>query len=143
MSERKVKNKYFDLKFKADLLRQLERGATTAKLSRKHHIPVTTLRGWIQNKRKILLAAAKCTSSVKSMKPAEHPALEQNLYEWIATQRSVNIELTTDAICEQARLIHEQLRIQEGQSNKMKDFKGSRSWFDRFKERFRLKYLKN
>lgn len=130
------KSRCLSLHEKAEVLEDINKGLNVTLSAKKYGIAKSTVCS-IKNKRIQILERVgntfrltkKCT-----LKKAEMPEMEMQLYRWFLAQRERNMPISGEMIKQKALNLCASLNISE--------FKASDGWLQRFKERYGVRFLK-
>lgn len=143
MSENIAKRKHKTLTVlqKVDIIKRLESGTSVRHLASLFGISTRTIYDISKNKQKILQFYASSDSNAgianrKSMRPAKDVNLDAVVYEWFRQRRDEGVPITGPLLCEKAKMLHEELKIEE-------PCNFSSGWLTRFKQRHGIRYLKS
>lgn len=125
--------KHYSIGTKLDAIRRVENGESQAHVAHELHAGPTTVNGWILQKQKIKgycdrLSSDSALQRMKIRDP-DFTEIDQRVYDWFVSQRTLGIPLSGTLICDKALAIAEQLYGTET------SFEGSRGWFNRWQRR--------
>nr|XP_053642646.1 tigger transposable element-derived protein 2-like [Cherax quadricarinatus] len=131
---KKVRN---TIEFKKTIIEQYESGTSVAEVSRMYKKPYTTLCSIVAKKKEIKDAVvAKGVTMLTKMRSLVLEEVEKLLLVWINEKQLAGDTLMTSIICEKARQLHEDLvKKLPANSGDVGEFKASKGWFERFKNR--------
>lgn len=148
---RKKRNRFvMNLEQKINVLDRLARGEGPTSIGQLFNVNESTIRTIKRNEQSI--RASVLYSSSTSVKvaciPRDHniEKTEKILHIWITEQLQRNIPLTTLIIREKAKRLYNHF-VQNSETTKQigkkyKEFNASKGWFEKFKKRYELQYIK-
>lgn len=130
------KSRCLSLHEKAQVLEDINKGLNVTLLAKKYGIAKSTVCS-IKNKKTQILERVSNTFKLTkkcTLKKAELPEMEIQLYKWFLAQRERNMPVSGEMIKQKALNLCASLNIS--------DFKASDGWLQRFKERYGVRFLK-
>jgi hypothetical protein len=137
-SEQKI-HTWLSIEKKKESVDTVQKGSTITSVAQEYGVPRSTVATFWQQREKIMSARV----SVGAMKISDknrssiNEEIEKLLITWIKERQMKGDPVTQAMICENARLIFEELQKKTpgSTSNKTEEFKARRGWFHRFKGR--------
>lgn len=141
----KQKRKQFSLETKGQILDRLKLGEKIYKIANEFNVKHSTIIGIRNNenqiRKRISLASRESISRTVRVKNNLLAKTEKCLIMWIEHCRQNNIPLDGNVIRQRAKKLFENLKKKQ-KPDSGESFLASNGWFDRFKKRYSLNYLK-
>ena len=130
--KRKLKTRTITEKYK--ILKEVEKGESSASISRKYGIPKQTLSGWLKEKTKIYSEVEKNKTSAKRdrMRLSLHEDLDKACYMWLLNVRHQSIPVSGTIFKAKALNFAKELGCDS--------FQASDGWLDRWKKRHNVSF---
>ncbi|KAJ8957831.1 hypothetical protein NQ318_001827 [Aromia moschata] len=139
-SMQRGKRKHVTLRIeqKAAILDKLKRGISGRKLAHEFGVGTSAISDIKRNSAKIERFLKKCyvgPGSRKTLKKAEYPEMEAELYSWFVKQRDNHVRMSYEILAEKGRQLFQKHYGRD-------TFVASRGWIENFKKRHGLRHLK-
>lgn len=132
----KGKSKCLSLYEKAKVLEDLNRGFNVTLLAKKYGIAKSTVCSIKNKKEKIIDRVSNTIKPTQkcTLRSAELPEMEMQLYKWFIAQRERNMPVSGDMMKQKALSLTASMNLG--------NFRASDGWLQRFKERYGVRFLK-
>ena len=130
--KRKLKTRNIPEKYK--ILKEVEKGESSASLSKKYGVPKQTLYGWLKEKTKIYSEVEKNKTFSKRvrMQLSPHEDLDKACYMWLLNAQHQSIPVSGAIFKVKASYFAKELGCDS--------FQASDGWLDRWKKRYNVSF---
>lgn len=140
IQQKNTKQKRLTLKEKLDVLKKSAEGVQGKRLALEYGISTAAISKILKNRQAILEATTNTLETIqkKTLHKPEYEELEKQFFEWFLNQRARNCAITGPIFKARAKIDFERIYPDKGPNA----FNASEGWFNRFKRRHGIRYLK-
>lgn len=134
----KRKHKTLNLSEKWEIIKRVDRGETPTAIAKVYDIGRPTIYDIVKNRDKIeefMKSVDDEPLNRKTLRPSEFPEVEDALFIWFKQQRKRHAPISGDILKQKAQFFYTEI-------TKKNDFRASHGWFENFKKRHGIRFMK-